>query len=1034
MNKFFAGKIGPLVVWFFFLSGAASLMYEIIWMRMLTVYAGGSDFSVSIVLAVFMAGLAMGSAIAGRLADCLDGSRRLLIYGWLKLAIGLYGLLFPLLMSWCKPLYALFYHHLLDHFLGYNAASSLISALLLIVPTTLMGITFPLLCRFVIDDLPQAGSLMGRLYGAETLGAATGTLLCGFWLIGGQGITAALTAAVMIHAAIGLFCILFLVPAIRLKTGKDARTPSPAAADRTTGRENFSNHRLLLTHVIPLYALLGISAFCGMAYEVIWTKLIALLLGPTTYSFTIVLFTFITGLALGSIFFGRLADRSRNPFSLLVATQFAAAGSVLVVSHFLGNAQIFFAKILYQLRDHFFLLETAKTGLLFVLMVVPTVFLGASFPVAVRIRTRSLASLGESVGKLYAVSTVGAFLGSFSAGFVLVPLLGKAMGLSTLAGAQVVTAMTASMLAGRRLSLRVVPAVLAATLLAGCLFLPRWDRASLTRGKYLRPDLYGDALENMSLMDSLFLGRKRLSHLCTDQDILWIEDGIGGLVAVGRTVNSLGATIMFLSVNGKIVTSTQWDLHMMTIAGHLPMMFHRNAKSALVIGLGGGITAGEMLHYPLETLDVVEISPEVVAACPLFAPFHNNLLTDPRTHLIVQDARTHVALTDRRYDVIVSDPINPWVAGSAQLFTLDHFRRVKSRLNPDGIFIQWFHAYQSGWDVFSMFGRTFREAFPNSLLVNTAIFGPDYLFVGFADDHQPMPGLDILEQNLPYAVQSANLRMPSASVLYPLIVTDSPASLFGDGRLHTDAHPYMEYLAPRYAYTGGIDFTKQVREGRQRSPLLRSILSRFGDIDHQLDFAEFMASVNVPPFGLVQTANASPSQMTRYRHIVENYCRVNKVEDYSRLSPLDRGICLPLQEQLVLERIDQLITAGNDSWLLAEAYFDLAGIYAAGNGFRRATTAYRQGLLHLPDHQAALSNLAACHERLGEHRQAIDALNRLVLIRPRSAGLMARLAVNYLRLGNPGEALASVEKGLTIDPASNALLSLRNALTGRDPE
>ncbi len=1011
MKEIIVKKSGPIVVWLFFLSGAAGLMYEIIWTRMLTMYVGGSAFSVSIVLTVFMAGLALGSAIAGKFADRLDGPERLLLfYGGMEVAVGLYGLLFPILISAGKPLYALVYHRLLDNFLEYNMASALISALLLIVPTTLMGATLPLLCRFIINDLSRTGRHTGQLYGMNTLGAAMGACLCGFWLIGRWGIIAALLTAVTVNVVIGFFCILYLVPAI--KEGRRVLTPDKTIPPQAASVKGTPPRRFLI-NALPLYAILAVSAFCAMSYEVIWTKLIALLVGPTTYSFTIVLFTFITGLAMGSALFGRLADRSRNPFGLLVVTQLAGAAFVLAASHFLGNSQIFFAKVIYQLRHNFILLEAVKTGLLFAVMVVPTIFLGAVIPAAVRIRVRSIALIGASVGSLYAISTVGAFLGAFCAGFILVPLFGKAAGISTLVAIQVVTVLMCSLPAGRhRPQRRVLTVGVAAVIFTASLFLPGWDGLTLSRGKYLRPDLYGTTLENMSFLESIFQGPKRLSHLSTDKDIIWIDDGIGGLVAVGKTINSLGTPVMFLSVDGKIVTSTLWDLNMMVTAGHLPLMLHQNAKKALVVGLGSGLTAGEMLHYPLERLDIVEISPEVVKACHLFAPFHNNLLIDPRTHIIVQDARTHIALTDQKYDVIVADPINPWMAGSANLFTLDHFRRVKERLNPGGIFVQWFHAYQSDWNVFSMFGRTFRQAFPNSLLVNTAVLGQDYLFVGFKDDHGPMLDSKLMEANLPYAQKSAHMRISSPSVIYPLIVTDIPASLFTDGRLHTDNHPYMEYLAPRHAYTGGSDFRKDVLEKRQRSPLLQSRLSQFSNINHQIAFADFMASLNIAPFGLVRLDEADPSQTNRYRQIVESYCRVNLIEDYSRLGPLDRDICLPVQKQCILARIDQLTGKDGQNWLLGAAYFDLAGIYAAGQDFPSAISYYRQGLTLLPDHQMALSNLAACYEQLQAYDKAIDILHRLASIQPGSAKLMTRLAANHLKRGNQVDALRYIEEAL----------------------
>lgn len=1001
---------------------------------MLTMYVGGSAFSVSIALTVFMAGLALGSTIAGRIADRAAGSGRLiLVYGWLKLAIALYGLLFPFLMTWSKPLYSFAYHFLLDNYLGYNAASSILSTLLLITPTTMIGAAMPLLCRYVINDLPQAGTLMGRLYGADTFGAALGTFLCGFWLIKKLGVTAALGTAVSINAAIGFFCILYFVPALRLRPDlKKPVVPLPVDISGTlpdAGEEETKRSRLP-AHIMPVYIILAASSFCGMSYEVIWTKLIALLVGPTTYSFTIVLFTFITGLALGGILFGWFSDHCRNAFGLLIITQFAAAASVLIASHFLGNTQVFFAKILYQLRHDFFLLETVKTGLLFSMMVVPTIFLGAVLPVAVRVRTRDMSSLGSLVGTLFAISTVGAMLGAFLAGFAFVPFLGKARGISVLIGLQVVSAMLASFWAGHKRPHRVIPTVICTVaIITGCLFLPRWDTVSLSRGKYLRPDLYGDAFENMSLLEGLLQGPKRLENLSTDADIISIDDGIGGLVAVGSAVNSLGTSLMFLSVDGKIVTSTNWDLNMMVTAGHLPMMLHGNAKTALVVGLGSGLTAGEILHYPVKQLDVVEISPEVVKACHHFSTFHNNLLTDPRTRIIVQDARTHLTLTERTYDVIVADPINPWMAGSAHLFTLDHFQRVKNRLNPNGIFVQWFHAYQSDWTVFSMFGRTFRKVFPNSFLVNTAVLGNDYLFIGFADDFQPMFDETVMRNNLKYAQKSTNMRISDPSVIYPLVVTDIPASLFDRGRIHTDAHPYMEYIAPRHAYTGGFDFTDIVVAKRQRSPFLQSRLARFESIDNQLMFADYMASLNVAPFGLVETDRATTVQKARYRQIVESFCRINTIPDFTRLSSFDREICLSVQERQVLKHINYLAAHDADNWSMGAAFFYIAEIHAASNKYRAAISYYQKGLQHLPDQQTALLNLTACYERLQNNDKAVAVLQRLTRIRPRSAKVMTRLAANYLKLGNPEEALAYVQKGLEIDPASRDLLTLKNVLT-----
>jgi spermidine synthase len=224
--------------------------------------------------------------------------------------------------------------------------------------------------------------------------------------------------------------------------------------------------------------------------------------------------------------------------------------------------------------------------------------------------------------------------------------------------------------------------------------------------------------------------------------------------------------------SGKVDASTRGDMKTQTLSAHLPMLFHRDAKTVMVLGLASGVTAGEVLHYPVERLDVLEINQEVVRASDIFIPWNNNVLSDPRTNLIVQDGRAHLQLTDRKYDVIISEPSNPWMAGLAALFTYDFFALARERLNEDGIFVQFIHSYQMDWPTFSLVGRTFAKVFPNSLLIlaDPSGIGSDYFLVGFRGKGKLVP--ENAERNFPYVRKSENVTLLNLKLLYRLVMSE----------------------------------------------------------------------------------------------------------------------------------------------------------------------------------------------------------------------------------------------------------------------
>lgn len=421
--------MATLVLICFFLSGLTGLIYEVLWTRSLVQVIGASPYAVGIILTVFMGGLGVGAYIAGRVIDRIRRPVNLVrLYGRLQLIIGIYALVVPLLLKAFTPLCSVLYNGLytssgLYHFLIFFGCGAILA-----IPVMCMGATLPILCRYYVSERAHLASRIGRLYGLNTLGAALGALLAGFWLIAWFGMTGTLILAVVLNIAIGIVCLKASTGVHTVMTCADVSE----IAQATPVARSALRERTALVAVL----LFAVSGFCGMAYEVIWASLLGLVVGPTTYSFTIVLVVFITGLGLGSMFFGRMADRTDKHMAILLVTQIAAAFFALAASQFMGNSQLFFAKLILTVQDRFAFMNISKALILFCLMFPTTFCLGAAFPLVGRICTRSLSGVGRSIGRVYAINTIGSVLGSSIASFILLPFVGKAMGLRIVSGVQ----------------------------------------------------------------------------------------------------------------------------------------------------------------------------------------------------------------------------------------------------------------------------------------------------------------------------------------------------------------------------------------------------------------------------------------------------------------------------------------------------------------------------------------------------------------------------------------------------------------------
>jgi len=679
----------------FFLSGATGLIYELLWVRVLYQSFGSTIQSVTTVVAAYMGGLGLGAWALGRVAD--RSQKPAVLYGWLEIAIGIFGIISPLVLGLAHWVYISTAGALA---LGGGASVALrfgLAALVLLIPTTLMGGTLPVLTRALTgEDRGLLKPSLGRLYGLNTLGAMTGTALAGFLLIEFVGVRASLWAAAALNLAIGVIAIRF------------GRRQEPVEASQSSG-ENLHQPPPTSTalHNLAL-ALLALTAFASLLNEIAWTRVLIMLVGGSTYAFTLILFVFLLGIGLGSIIVARRsAPRAETAATAGLAQGVTGVGAAALFVFF-GFLPSYIIAV-FQIPD---LSATSRLMLMGVavgaVVLVPAIGMGMTFPLLTDLTARSRTARGADVGAAYALNTVGSILGAVITGFVLVVALGTQ---ATLRVGLVVNGLAALVLAwlaargvaegsaeDRRLRVRVLSAACLGTLaLVAAVAAPGWS----TRLIDLGPTIYA-----RQRMDKA--ARQRfLEHRGVRQ--LAFREGPNATVSVWE-----GESGRSLRVSGKVDGSDRGDMDTQVMLGLAPAVARIGATSALVIGYGTGVTAHVLAAVPsVARLKVVELEPSVMRMDSFFVGVNGSVLARPGVRVVIDDARSAFQLDRERYDVIVSEPSNPWVAGVATLYTPEFFRIARARLSDDGVFCQWIQLYQLPLPIVAGIVRNLRAVFPH---------------------------------------------------------------------------------------------------------------------------------------------------------------------------------------------------------------------------------------------------------------------------------------------------------------------------------
>lgn len=794
----------------FVLSGACGLAYEVVWSKYLGLVLGNSVLVHTAVLGTFMGGMAAGSLWLGRRSG--KSTAPLKIYGYLELAIAGYALAFPLLVDAAKELVLQAAGTWPPGSLGLLAVRIGVAVALLTPPTVLMGATFPYLTAHLERSLGNGIHGANWLYAANCTGAVLGTLVTGFQLIPTWGLSATLFGVAIFNAAVGAVALLAGVRdprEDRVPEGTD-RTPDAFSEERSeavppaqAGSTAEPVHRRLLFAI----CLSGATAFI---YELVWTRLFAITLGSSTYSFTLMLAAFITGLAAGSLVAGVSAPVRRDPWRSLAVAELGIGLAIAISLPLYPHLPYWFWQWRWVLRPVpeslplFYLFQYTLT---FLVMAVPTFLFGLTFPTAIRAaasKSESATDPGSRAAAIYGWNTIGTLLGVTAAGFLLIPVVGLRG--SLMVGAVLNGALGTWLWLGSSSGpgSRVLPLALAGATVGILALAPAWHPLSFT---------YGTFRARKQPPASYAKYRERVES----RTMRFYREDQGTTVAVMEGIDSdLKKPQLSLVVDGKADATSLGDMPTQMLLAHLPLIIKPGAREVFVVGLGSGVTAGATLRHPVERVDCAEISQSVADAAETYGEVNGRPWTDPRFRLTIDDGRTVLAASRRKYDLIISEPTNPWISGVGNLFSEEFFRIAADRLHDDGILAQWFHGYELNDALVATILRTFQTTFPYAWVFQTC-YG-DYVVLGSRSPILPSRSAMRARFAEP-AVRDdlGKIHITSLVGLFSLQMhhRESVSELAKDGGVNSDDLPQLEYLAPRAQYVG--DEARKLWELDQRA-------------------------------------------------------------------------------------------------------------------------------------------------------------------------------------------------------------------------
>jgi spermidine synthase len=693
-------------------SGCAALIYEIVWFQMLQLVIGSTAVSLGVLLGTFMGGMCLGSLASARVISPRRHPLRVLAF--LELGVGVCGMGVLLVVPVIARVYVAAAESGQFGFLLRGA----VCATCLLPPTVLMGATLPVVSRWVTSPSARGVSWVGFLYGANIAGAVLGSLLAGFYLLRVHDVAVATCIAATLNGLVALVAASLSVFGARATEEKEGG-PGPAPVDEPPRGMEEAEQGASPGGVWAVYVAIALSGMSALSAEVVWTRLLSLMLGATVYTFSIILAVFLMGLGIGSALGSFLSRAGRRPGIALGACQLLLVGAIALAAHLLAKSLPYWPVNPSLARSQWLNFQVDVLRCAWALLPA-TCLWGASFPLALAAAAVPGQDRARLTGGIYAANTLGAIAGAVTCSLLLIPWLGTQqvqrvmMGLSAIAGLLVIVPW-------RRLWVRPSGRVEAGSV-SGTL------RSGLIKG----------ALVVASTGCAILLAREVPKvpwelvaygrYLPTKTEVgtnLYMGEGMNASVAVVELSNG----IRNFHVSGKVEASTdRQDMRLQRMLGHLPALLHPQPRSVLVVGCGAGVTAGSFTVHPtIAEITICEIEPlipKVVAR--YFGRENYQVVENPRVNIVFDDARHYVLTSRGRFDIITSDPIHPWVKGAATLYTREYFEACKQHLNPGGLVTQWVPLYESSPAAVKSELATFFEVFPNGTIWSNDYDGQGY--------------------------------------------------------------------------------------------------------------------------------------------------------------------------------------------------------------------------------------------------------------------------------------------------------------------
>lgn len=966
----------------FFCSGVSGLVYEVVWSRHLIYLFGATLYAVATVLASFMGGMALGSYIFGKYADRAKNNLR--IYGWLQIGIGIAALALPIMLLLLDPIYKIAYRQFSSFFI-LSLLRFALTFIVLLIPTTLMGGTLPVLSRFLVNKKDSLGLNIGALYSVNTLGAVLGCFITGFLLIEALGVRGATYLAVAINIGVGAVSIL-----LAMRSGDETLAADRGQQVREIPEdviEDAQKARRIVFAVLLSYA---ISGFIALSYQVAWSRALVFtfdIMKNTTYSFTAMLTVFLVGLAIGGAIMSAFVDRTKDHLRLYAMIQLllglSGAFSLFVIYYFgLSIAPFEVKDAAGQINWWMGVLNVfAKTAAAIFL---PTFLMGMAFPVAARICVDRMSAVGFGVGRLYSVNTLGAILGSFAAGFILIPVLGVAgtiilLALGNLALAIYIFHINPAMPQKTR---TFFIAVCALSMLILIIRIPRGARFQELSKTEIMLYYKEGPLATVSVLEDSFKYRT-----------IYVDNvGVAG--------------------TDRILLTDQKSL------AHVPMLLLTNPKSALTVGFGSGGASYSYTRYEsLADIHCVEICKEVLDAAPvLFASNHGILLPsgwdgpmprerseykyaalpgyatfDPRYKIIIDDVRSYLRFTGRKYDIIATDCTDLRYKSNANLYDYEYFKLCRDHLTDDGMVVVWMPLGGLSDETFRLALRTFYRVFPDMsiwymnnepthyiLLIGT----PKPLKIDYALMKKKLEE-ETVRNDL------AELFLDDADKILSCFLNDqnSLKTYLAGEKINSENRPYLEFLSPKYGY-GDKPMIDNL------NTLLKyetSVIPYLFNIPDEAAFGELMKryAVAVP---LIIEGHAF------YRDLKHLKACLKYIEA-AKMVPEDRAT----KDLLGFRELHSRIAAWQrDPW----GYRELASVYFAQDRYSETVTILSQ----------MLANATTIPEKAP--KSVADYYTDSIYYANKTIGLC------YIKVGNPAYAKEYLQKALEMKPDDDEVRAL----------